>query len=165
MLDLIPIIYGSIGAAGVVGAMLVMRHPFQDLHQARVYVPRHRAIDRPSTLQLVAEHRRRAALPAVSQAAQLLAGLSDRTQETAVDRTADTYGGYGALATLGRVYRLDAARQSMRRVERRLTAPPRIRHVAYRDDDLSPWGTPEVEDTWDPLPAGVAGYAIAGRTR
>ncbi len=147
MLDLIPIIFASIGLACFPAAWLAMR---RELRTRPVYVPRHRAIDGPSTMQRVAEARHRAALAAEVQAGELLAGLADRG------------GDQGELSRPGRGV---AAYRQLRTAE--LDTPTAETFYALVGHSLrprSPWGTPLDDDSWE-IPEGVELTAIAGGTR
>lgn len=137
MYDLIPYVFASVGGAGLVATMFLM---WREMRARPVYVPRHRAIDGPSTMQ-VAEQRRRAALPAAAQAAELLAGLSDGSaDQKELDRPGPMKGSYAKLRT----EELDSTAERLLRVaEHKRTRAALIRPV-------SPWGAPEYEDLWEP---------------
>jgi len=141
MLDLIPIIYAGVGLAGVLGALLVMS---RELRARPVYVPRHRAIDGPSTMQRVAEARHRAA---EAQAGELLAGLGDRG---------------GDQAELSRRGRGVAAYRQLQTAELDTSTSERFYAlVGHSLRPRSPWGTPFDDDSWE-IPELTA---IAGGTR
>jgi hypothetical protein len=155
MLEYAPYAFASIGTGGVVAAMVLM---YRELRARPVYVPRHRAIDGPSTMQQVAQ-RRRAALPAATQVAELLAGLGDRAGDQAeLSRPGPRKGSYAKLRTA----ELDRAAERLLRV-----AEHKQRRRALTVRPVSPpWaGASEDLDVWDPIPEGVVGYAIAGGTR
>lgn len=139
MLESLPFVFASVGGCGLVALMVLV---WRELRAQPVYVPRHRAIDAPSTMQQIAQRRLTAT---VRQADELLAGLSDVAHDAPeLDRPARGVRAYRQLQTRA----LDASTAG---------------HSGLR----SPWGTPaEVDDEWDPIPEGVAaGYVIAGATR
>jgi hypothetical protein len=154
MLDLIPFAFAGIGLAGVLGALLVMS---RELRARPVYVPRHRAIDGPSTMQRVAEARRRAALAAETQAGELLAGLGDGSRDQKeLDAPGPVKGSYAKLRTA----ELDSTAERLLRV-----ADYKRERAALIRPVSPPWGAPEYEDEWLALTTGVDGYALAGGTR
>jgi hypothetical protein len=137
MLDLIPIMFASIGLACFPAAWLAMR---RELRARPVYVPRHRAIDGPSTMQRVAE----------TQAGELLAGLADRG---------------GDQVELSRPGRGVAAYRQLQTAELDTSTAERFYAlVGHSLRPRSPWGTPLDDDSWE-IPDGVELTAIAGGTR
>jgi hypothetical protein len=154
LLDLIPTVYAGIGLASVPGALLAM---YRELRARPVYVPRHRAVDGPSTMQRIAAAQHRAALAAATQAGELLAGLGDRAgDQLELSRPGPRKGSYAKLRTA----ELDStAERLLRLADYKRGRAALIRPVS------PPWGAPEYEDVWDPIPEGVELTAIAGGTR
>ena len=155
MLEFIPLGFASLGLSGLGAGLWLMR----DAGNREAYVPRHRAPGRLSYLQewqlhraLQADERKRATFAALvaDRPAPAFPELADASHDAPeFDEPAQVKGSYAHLRT----DELDSTAERFWRLVEKGIRPP------------SPWGTPEVDDVWDPIPEGVDGYAIAGRTR
>lgn len=143
-------------AAGVWG----LRASFRPVS---LYQGRHRGPRRASYLEewllhraIASDHRKRAEFAAAlgafaaDRALREFPELADAADDPAeFDVPAQVKGAYAHLRT----EELDSTAERFWRLVDRGIRPP------------SAWGTPSTVDEWDPLPDGIDGYAIAGRTR
>jgi hypothetical protein len=138
------------------GLWLMRREGFKPLVPKPRYGGRHRAVG-PSTLQRIAEFQRRIAVPAETQAGELLAGLGDGSRDQKeLDRPGPLKGSYAKLRTA----ELDSTAERLLRV-----ADYKRGRAALIRPVSPPWGAPEYDDVWEPIPTGVELIAIAGGTR